>query len=701
MENKTLDEESKLTKWVNEPSVTDLETDLLAAKPIHQTHVTNTQKWLSKLAGELHVQPTKGRSQVQPKLIRKQAEWRYASLEEPFLSTQDLFDIDPRTYEDYDAAEENQILLNYQFNTKIDKVSFINEYVRTAVDEGTVFVQVGWKYEKGERVVFEEIELTPEQAQMFVYSEVAKGNMSQEDAIALIQSGEPIKRTVKRTKTVVIANHPTLRVCEYDRLIIDPTCEGDLEKAQFIVVPFETSYSELMSEGKYKNLDKIFSEEGVILQGKMDDSTFYKTVTNQTGFEFKDKARKKLTAYEYYGYWDIDGKGITKPIKATWVGSVMISLEELPYPDKKLPFVGVQFMPVRKSIYGEPDGKLIEDNQDILGAVTRGMIDILGRSANGQVLMTKGILDQANQKKFEQGDNAFINPGFDPRTSIHMQTFPEIPNSALQIANMQNQEAESLTGVVAFNTGISGNALGSTATAVRGALDSASKRELGILRRLSAGIEKIGRKIIAMNGEFLEDEEVIRVTNKEFRTVRRDALAGDFDLRVKISTAESDNNKIEKLAFMMQTGQQSMDPEEAKLVRAEIYKLQKMPDLAEKVLSYRPQPDPVQQEIQQLELERLRLELDKLRSEIEERRSRAVENAVDVEFKQARTQNELAKAGKTLSEKDLNDMKFIRQDMGLDHKENLESKDFDRLKELDKMAFNAMISQDRQPTKVT
>lgn len=701
MENKTLDEESKLTKWVNEPSVTDLEADLLAAKPIHQTHVTNTQKWLSKLAGELHVQPPKGRSQVQPKLIRKQAEWRYASLEEPFLSTQDLFDIDPRTYEDYDAAEENQILLNYQFNTKIDKVSFINEYVRTAVDEGTVFVQVGWKYEKGERVVFEEIELTPTQAQMFVYSEVSKGNMTQEDAIALIQSGEPIKRTVKRTKTVVIANHPTLRVCEYDRLIIDPTCEGDLEKAQFIVVPFETSYSELMSEGKYKNLDKIFSEEGVILQGKMDDSTFYKTVTNQTGFEFKDKARKKLTAYEYYGYWDIDGKGITKPIKATWVGSVMISLEELPYPDKKLPFVGVQFMPVRKSIYGEPDGKLIEDNQDILGAVTRGMIDILGRSANGQVLMTKGILDQANQKKFEQGDNAFINPGFDPRTSIHMQTFPEIPNSALQMVNMQNQEAESLTGVVAFNTGISGNALGSTATAVRGALDSASKRELGILRRLSAGIEKIGRKIIAMNGEFLEDEEVIRVTNKEFRTVRRDALAGDFDLRVKISTAESDNQKIEKLAFMMQTGQQSMDPEEAKLVRAEIYKLQKMPDLAEKVLSYRPQPDPVQQEIQQLELERLRLELDKLRSEIEERRSRAVENAVDVEFKQARTQNELAKAGKTLSEKDLNDMKFIRQDMGLDHKENLESKDFDRLKELDKMAFNAMISQGRQPTKVT
>ena len=690
MENKTLDEESKLTKWENEPSVTDLEADLLAAKPTHQTHVSNTQKWLSKLAGELHIKPPVGRSHVQPKLIRKQAEWRYASLEEPFLSTNDLFDIDPVTEEDYDAAEENQILINYQFNTKIDKVSFINEYVRTAVDEGTVFVQVGWKYEKGERTVFEEIELSPTQAQMFVYSEVSKGNMSQEDAIALMQSGEPIKRTVKRTKTVVTANHPTLRVCEYDRLIIDPTCEGDLEKAQFIVVPFETSYSELMTEGKYKNLDKIFTEDGVILQGKMDDSTFYKTMTNQTGFEFKDKARKKLTAYEYYGYWDINGKGITKPIKAIWVGSVMISLEELPYPDKKLPFVGVQFMPVRKSIYGEPDGKLIEDNQDILGAVTRGMIDILGRSANGQVLMTKGLLDQANQKKYEQGDNAFINPGFDPRTSIHMQTFPEIPNSALQMLNLQNQEAESLTGVVAFNTGISGNALGSTATAVRGALDSASKRELGILRRLSSGVEKIGRKIIAMNGEFLEDEEVIRVTNKDFRTVRRDALAGDFDLRVKISTAESDNQKIEKLAFMMQTGQQSMDPEEAKLVRAEIYKLQKMPDLAQKVLSYQPQPDPVSEQIRQLDLERLSLENQKLRAEIEERQSRAIENQVDVELKQAKTQNELAKASKTNSEKDMTDLAFVRKDLGIDKQERIEEKEHDRLSKLDQISLGSL-----------
>ena len=689
-ETSDIESTTKLTKWKNEPSISDLQSDLESAESIHKDHVSKTEKWLNKLAGKLEIKPIKGRSKVQPKLIRKQAEWRYASLEEPFLSTDDLFDIDPRTGEDYEAAEDNQILLNYQFNTKIDKVAFINEYVRTCTDEGTVIVQVGWKYEKGEREVYEDIEMTPEQASMYLYNEVAKGNMTQEEAIATMQSGEPITKTVKRYKVVTIANHPTLRVCEYDRLIIDPTCEGDLDKAQFIIVPFETNYSELKKDSTYSNLDQIFEEDGTVVKGTLDDESFYKTLTNQTGFEFKDKARKKLTAYEYYGYWDIDGKGITKPIRATWVGNTMIKLEELPYPDKKLPFVAVQFMPVRKSIYGEPDGKLIEDNQDILGAVTRGMIDIMGRSANGQTLMTKGMLDASNLKKYENGEHAYINPGFDPRVNIHMQTYPEIPNSAMQMINMQNQEAESLTGVIAFSNGISGQALGNTATGVRSALDSASKRELGILRRLSAGLEKIGRKIIAMNAEFLDDEEVIRVTNKKFRTIRRDDLTGDFDLRVKISTAESDNQKIEKLAFMMQTGQQSMDPEEAKLVRAEIYKLQKMPDLAAKVLNYQPQPDPVQQEMQQLQLERMRLENIKLQSEIEERNSRAIENQVDVELKQAKTQNELAKAGKLTSEKDLADQEFIRRDFGVDHQQKMQEKEHDRLTSLDQMAFNNM-----------
>src|SRR5690606_5578023 len=94
------------------------------------------------------IKPKKGRSKVQPKLIRKHAEWRYATLAEPFLSSPDLFKVDPMTAEDLPSARQNELILNNQFNTKINKVKLINDYVRTAVNEGTILARIGWTYEE-------------------------------------------------------------------------------------------------------------------------------------------------------------------------------------------------------------------------------------------------------------------------------------------------------------------------------------------------------------------------------------------------------------------------------------------------------------------------------------------------------------------------------------------------------------------------
>lgn len=85
------------------------------------------------------------RSRVQPKLIRKQAEWRYASLSEPFLATEDIFRVNPVTYEDTYAANQNELVLNYQFNTQLNKIKLIDDYVRAAVDTGTAIIRVGWE----------------------------------------------------------------------------------------------------------------------------------------------------------------------------------------------------------------------------------------------------------------------------------------------------------------------------------------------------------------------------------------------------------------------------------------------------------------------------------------------------------------------------------------------------------------------------
>ena len=42
------------------------------------------------------------------------------------------------------------MVLNNQFNTKMNKVTFIDNYVRAGVNEGTVIVRVGWEFEEEE-----------------------------------------------------------------------------------------------------------------------------------------------------------------------------------------------------------------------------------------------------------------------------------------------------------------------------------------------------------------------------------------------------------------------------------------------------------------------------------------------------------------------------------------------------------------------
>lgn len=675
------EETESLTNWKNPPSLRQLKQDYEDARPAHKTQVANIDAWLDNLhvRGKAKIKSEGNGSKIVPKLIRKQAEWRYAALTEPFLSSEDVFNVKPVTWEDREAAIQNQLILNNQFNTKINKVSFIDEYIRTAVDEGTVILRVGWEFDEEEydktvpvveyRVNPETMELHEQLAQLrqespSQYATDVPEELKQAHEMAM-ESGQPIEavvigeEVVKDVRTLV--NRPTVEVCDYRNVLIDPTCLGNMDKAGFVVYSFESSLAELRKDKRYKNLKRINTANTSILA-----TPDHNTAAADHNFNFQDEPRKKFVVHEYWGFWPINGEETAlQPFVCSWVGDVMIRLEESPFPDKKLPFIAVQYLPIRKETYGEPDGALLEDNQKIYGAVMRGMIDIMGKSANGQTGVRKDALDMTNRRKFDKGQDYEFNPGVDPRQGIYMHTFPEIPNSAQFMLQLQNQEAESLTGVQSFSQGISGAAMGDVAAGVRGALDAASKRELGILRRLSDGLTKLGHKIISMNSEFLDDDEVIRITNDEFVQVRRDDLAGEFDLKLSISTAEEDNNKAQELAFMLQTMGNNMGQELSQMILADIAKLRKMPDLAKRIENYRPEPDPMTEKMKELELALLE-------AQVATEQSKAMMNQSTADLSQAKSGTEQVKQGNMQSDTDLKDLNFVEQESGVKQERELQ-----------------------------
>jgi hypothetical protein len=706
----------KLTDWENEPSVEDLKKDYREAQSSHSAQCQKIDRWLDNLnvTGSAKIKKVKGRSNIVPKLIRKQAEWRYAALSEPFLNTPNLFKAEPVSWDDRKAAQQNELILNNQFTTKIDKNRFIDQYVRAAVNEGTVIVRIGWEFEEVEQdvevPVTKLVPIPPNNVMPFPVSTGAPGLPELLSALgqgvgtpppgamppgpgsptSLSPPGMPgelpgppvgspegvmgigskpfgpqdltevVVGMALEKQLVVVKNHPTVEVCNYENVILDPTCIGNQDKANFIIYRYETSLSELKKSGRYQNLDKINIESSSLLaepDAHMSDDA--------RNFKFADEPRKKFMAYEYWGFWDIENTGKTKAIVATWVGDTMIQLEESPFPDGKLPFVIVQYLPVKNSLYGEPDGELLEDNQKVVGAVTRGMVDIMGRSANGQIGIRQDALDVTNRRKFEMGMDYDFNAHIDPRTAIFTHTYPEIPQSAQVMLQMQNAEAEALTGVKAFSGGLSGDALGQTATGVRGVLDAASKRELGILRRLAEGMKSIGRKIIAMNGVFLSDQEVVRVTNDKFVTVQRDDLYGNFDIKLEISTAESDNAKAQELAFMLQTMGNNMLPDMSKMILSEIARLRNMPDLAKRIEEFQPQPDPMVQQKAQLELALLQAKIQNLQAQASMAGTSSMLN-------EAKAGTEEVRARYLGNEADMLDLDFVEQESGVKQERDLE-----------------------------
>ena len=713
MKQNSKKEKAKLTQWSNEPTCQDLKNDYEKSSSFHEEYKRKLLQYAEDRDGGKKITARPGKSIARPKVVRKNAEWKYPKLEDPFLNTEDMFDIRPRTWEDTKAAEQNALLLNYQWSTKIPKVKLVNDVVRYLVDEGTVVVKTGWTVkEETVKIMQEEpVYAGPEESIILMERAVNSGEMTVEEFRSRMSNGDPMQIGVKMVEVEVpkiVKNQPKYEVCNNANIIIDPTCEGNIEDANFIIHEYDTSMAELKAEeyykdpetgevtGVYKNLSLLKYKDGELAYDEHKSEAYNE-------FKFTDKARKKLTAYEYWGYWDINGDDTLVPIVATWVGDVLIRLEENPFPHKRLPFSIATYMPVKKEVMGEPDAELIRENQESIGKMTRAAHDITSEQAVGQEFIDETLFPSISVKQqYEKGNTVYYRAGMSPKNSIYKKDISPVPPSVFSIIQWQQSDAESLTGTKAFNGGISGNALGDSVGGVRSALDATSQRELSILRRLSELFKDMARLTIAMNQAYLSEEEVVRVTNEEFVTIRRDDLAGEFDLKIDVSTPEKDEDTANKLNTLLQTNAANMDPAEARIYRAKIAKLWKQPDLAKAIETYEPQPDPIQQQIQMMQLEKAKLELSVLTKQIEEMDSRIVErvsrteeNAYDRVLKDAKTKEALAKAQLLIEQADALANEFVKDVSGQKRIEYEIDQEFKLAAELAKKKANYKVSNDK------
>ena len=607
-------EYNKLTTWEDEPTIADMNQAVTASLSDYQDRVNKITAWLADLNVEgIPVTKSTGspKSTVIPKTIRKHAEWRYSSLTEPFHTAESLFKVTPISAKGMDLAEQEHYVLDYQFRHDVPKVKLIDDLIRTLVDEGTAMLKVGWEVETS---------LTEQEVSMDGFtSEIVEVE-------------------------VATVNKPTVDILEYDSYLLDPDCKGDISSARYVITKHRTTIHELRKKG-YQNLDRL---EAVATSN-------FGTVNNVTEMAFQDKERNTIEVNEYFGYWNTGESSLT-PIIITFCQGQIIRAIKSPYPFSELPFVLIKYMPVRNTNMGQPDGYLLKDSQQIGGAITRGIITLLGKSANGQTGYRQNALDGANLLKFQKGEDYVFRADANPNDIVYQHIYPEIPNSAITMLTMQQQEAESLTGINTFGQGLATGSLGDgSAAAANGVMNYASKRESGIIRRIAAGLEQIGKLIIQMNRVFLEPIFVEDITDRVYIPSDTEKYV---DCKINIRTAEADEKAAADLAFLLQTIGNTLDPSFTQMIVSEIAKLKGLHALSDKVKTFKPEPDPAVVEQQEIQMELLRVQL-------------ANEQAKG-ELLKAQIISEQEKARKTGADADLINLEFIEEERGVNHERKKE-----------------------------
>lgn len=631
-----------------------LKKDLQAASTFREDEDIKIARRVAEYQGKPYGNEQKGKAAIVSLDIKRQSEWAHAALVDPFVGTSDVIKCTPVTWEDREAARQNELLLNTQFCRQFDRYNFMTNAIKVLDMEATCVVQTGWEYED------EQVEVEREIVEVDEFT------------------GEEYIAIEKVEETRVLTNRPTAVVRRNEDVYVDPTCMGDHDKMQFVIVRYETDLSTLRQDGRYKNLDKI--QVGTEDANSHEDyETKYSKISS---FTFEDNPRKKMVMYEYWGNYDINDDGIAEPIVCAWVGSTVIRLELNPYPDKKPPFIVVPFNKIPFEIYGESNADLISDNQKIKTAITRGIIDNMNQSNNGMIGIKKGALDPGNREKFMKGKPFEFNGS---PNDFWQGSFNNIPGSAFDMLALMNNEIESITGIKSFSGGITGSSLGSTATGARGALDASSTRRLNIVRNIAENLVKpLMRKWIAYNSEFLEESEVVRITNEEFVEVRRDDLAGKIDIDITVSTQEDNAARAQELGFLLQTLGSSLPFDMTRMIMAEIAKLSKLPTLEKQILEFKQEPDPVQQKMQELQLAKLEAEIQRLKADAMNKIASSHENEADKEEKMAQAMLKRAQARKAESEADMLDITYVKNDAGIPHQERLE---------LEKLKHEANIEQ--------
>ena len=458
-------------------------------------------------------------------------EWALPSLMKVFTGSDEVITIAGVTEEDDTKAETMQELLVYQLQRQNNFFTVLYNWMKDSLIVGMGIIKCYW--ERTEGYTTETAVLNNEALQALTQTGVTIEDIQGPDLFGVFSVTYQLPDYRK--------NAPKLENILVSEFLYSPDAKS-LEEANFVAHKRKVTMSYLRereAQGVYANIDDIRVNGNY--NGMNVDQVEQVIGDNYVDINKDEQtARQEVVIYECYTKIDINNDGILEDMIITICGDTIIRMEQN-YMGRH-PFFAISPTKDPHRIWVKRSyAELIGELQDLKVALTRQIMQNVALTNDPKMLLDESAI---NIDDFVQGRKVIrMKAGHSMNeVAMPMNITPLAPQTFQFLEWIEGQK-ENRTGITRYNQGLDANSLNKTATGISAILGQSAQR-LELVARMFAetGLSELFRFMVSLNQKFIDQQTVIRLTNKELKISPED-LDGSFDLIVNagisIATKES------------------------------------------------------------------------------------------------------------------------------------------------------------------
>ena len=461
-------------------------------------------------------------------------EWALPSLIKVFTGGDEVVTVQGSSEEDDRNAEIMQQLLVYQLQRQNRFFPILYNWMKDALITGMGVIKCYWDRK-------EDYQLLEQSMNMRAFQELTQQNVE-------IQSVEgPDMFGIVRVQYLspyYVKNAPVIENILVSELLYSSDAKS-LDEANFVAHKKKVTMSYLREreqQGIYANVDQITPKPKT---GIMDDDQVEQVIgDNYQGTSREaDDARAEVTLYECYTKLDWNNDGVLEDMIITIVDDVVLRVE--PNYMGRHPFFAISPTKDPHRIWVKRSyAELIGELQDLKVALTRQIVQNIALTNDPKMILAE---DAINIDDYVKGRAVIRKKANHPMQDVAMpMPVNQLSPYTYQFLEYIESQKENRTGITRYNQGLDANSLNKTAMGISQIMGASTQR-LELIARMFAetGVYELLRFMIGLNQKFIDQNTVIRLTNKEL-AISPDDLQGNFDLIVNagISIASKESTQL-------------------------------------------------------------------------------------------------------------------------------------------------------------